>query len=147
MNRAELQQLADDRLRDAEVLLAAGRWSAAYYLAGYAIECGLKACVLAHLEKSSRIFEDKKEMTDILNNYFTHDIDKLVKLAELESARGKDIATNPDLSKNWSIVKDWNETSRYRQISAVDMDTNARTFFDAIAANPNGVMLWIKAHW
>ncbi len=31
-------------MRDAEVLLDAGQWSGAYYLAGYAVECGLKAC-------------------------------------------------------------------------------------------------------
>ena len=38
VNRLELRQLAQDRLQDAAVLLAAGRWSGAYYLAGYAVE-------------------------------------------------------------------------------------------------------------
>ena len=28
-----------------KVLLDAGRYPAAYYLVGYAVECGLKACV------------------------------------------------------------------------------------------------------
>jgi HEPN domain-containing protein len=45
MNRTDLQILAEDRLKDAEVLLASGRFGAAYYLAGYAVECGLKACI------------------------------------------------------------------------------------------------------
>jgi HEPN domain-containing protein len=45
MNRTDLQILAEDRLKDAEVLLAKGRFAAAYYLAGYAVECGLKACI------------------------------------------------------------------------------------------------------
>ncbi len=35
MNRADLQRLANDRIADAKVLLAARRWTAAYYLAGY----------------------------------------------------------------------------------------------------------------
>ncbi len=43
MNRAELQRLAKDRLLDAKALFAARRWSGAYYLAGYAVECALKA--------------------------------------------------------------------------------------------------------
>ena len=43
MNRRDLQQLADDRVLDAEALLNAGRWAAAYYLSGYAVECALKA--------------------------------------------------------------------------------------------------------
>jgi HEPN domain-containing protein len=45
MTRWDLQKLAEDRLLDAEALLAAGRWSAAYYLAGYAVECAIKACI------------------------------------------------------------------------------------------------------
>jgi len=36
MDRAELQQLAKDRILDAKALLAAKRWAGAYYLAGYA---------------------------------------------------------------------------------------------------------------
>jgi HEPN domain-containing protein len=44
-HRFELRQLAEDRIADAAILLAGGRWSGAYYLAGYAVECGLKACV------------------------------------------------------------------------------------------------------
>lgn len=45
MHRTEYQRLAELRLDDADVLLAAGRWGAAYYLLGYSIECALKACV------------------------------------------------------------------------------------------------------
>jgi hypothetical protein len=60
VNRAELRQLAEDRLRDAECLLAAGRWSGAYYLAGYAVECGLKACIMARVESTGVIFWDRK---------------------------------------------------------------------------------------
>ena len=45
MNKTDLQQLADDRVLDAEALLTAGRWSGAYYLSGYAVECALKACI------------------------------------------------------------------------------------------------------
>jgi hypothetical protein len=45
VNRAELRKLAEDRVLDAEAPLKESRWSGAYYLAGYAVECGLKACV------------------------------------------------------------------------------------------------------
>jgi HEPN domain-containing protein len=41
----ELRQLAEERLLDAAALLAARRWAGAYYLAGHAVECGLKACI------------------------------------------------------------------------------------------------------
>jgi len=42
MNRADFQQLADERISEAAVLLAASKFSGAYYLAGYAVECALK---------------------------------------------------------------------------------------------------------
>ena len=34
-NRAELQQLTNDRVDDAKVWLKSGRWTAAHYLVGY----------------------------------------------------------------------------------------------------------------
>ncbi|HEY6348036.1 MAG TPA: HEPN domain-containing protein [Candidatus Angelobacter sp.] len=45
MNRIDLQNLAEERLQDAEVLLANGRYSAAHYIVGYVVECALKACI------------------------------------------------------------------------------------------------------
>ncbi len=45
MNRLEFQAMAEERIVDASLLLVGGQWSAAYYLAGYAVECGLKACI------------------------------------------------------------------------------------------------------
>jgi hypothetical protein len=39
MDRLEFQILAAERLDDAVALLAAGRYSGAYYVSGYAIEC------------------------------------------------------------------------------------------------------------
>ena len=53
MDRLQWQQLAERWLVDAKALLDAHRWSAAYYLAGYAVECGLKACVLARVASLS----------------------------------------------------------------------------------------------
>ena len=49
--RVEWQQLAECRIEDARAHLdpAVGRWAAAYYLIGYAVECGLKACVMARV--------------------------------------------------------------------------------------------------
>ena len=93
MNRQEAQQLADEWVVDAKLLLDAGRWHAAYYLAGYAVECGLKACVLACIEKTGILFQDKR----FAERCYTHDLEVLVKAADLEAARGPDIAANPAL--------------------------------------------------
>ena len=68
--RAEWQTLADDRILDARAHLVAGvdRWSAAYYLAGYAVECGLKACVLARVATFPEvIYPDRKVLKRCLD--------------------------------------------------------------------------------
>jgi HEPN domain-containing protein len=51
MNRADLQKLSNTRLRQARILFAAGESSGAYYLAGYAVECALKACFAKHVKR------------------------------------------------------------------------------------------------
>ena len=122
MNRAHLRQLAEDRIVEARALLDAGHWSGAYYLVGYAVECGLKSCVLAHIENTGAIFQDKK----FSEKCWTHDIDELVKLAGLESTRGLGVSANPSLGLNWLIVKDWNEAARYARWT----ETEARELYE-----------------
>jgi HEPN domain-containing protein len=45
MNRDTLQRISNQRRREVAVLLEAGLYAGAYYLAGYAVECALKACI------------------------------------------------------------------------------------------------------
>jgi hypothetical protein len=58
LTKVQLRQLSEDRILGAECLLAAGRWSGAYYLSGYAVECGLKACIMAYNQATGAIFQD-----------------------------------------------------------------------------------------
>ena len=82
MNRVELQRLAIERLTDAKALLAARRWSAAYYLCGYGVECALKACI-AKLMKSEE-FPDKT----FAEKCWTHNLQQLLGLAGLKDELG-----------------------------------------------------------
>ena len=72
MNRTDFQRLADMRIDEAKILLDQGKWAGAYYLAGYAVECALKACI-AKLT-SAEDFPDK----EFAAKCFTHNLDKLV---------------------------------------------------------------------
>lgn len=137
MNRKDLQQLASDRLLDADILLKAQRWSAAYYLAGYAVECALKACI-AKLMKSDE-FPDK----NFADKCWTHDIEKLLTLAGLKDVRDADSAADADLSANWGIVKDWKESNRYD----IKTETQALELLEAINEANHGVLPWIKSRW
>jgi hypothetical protein len=89
VNRAQLQQLAEERSLDAQVLLSGGRWSGAYYLAGYAVECALKACIAKLTGEHD--FPDK----EFVNKCYTHKIELLVVLAGLKAQRDADAAVNP----------------------------------------------------
>ncbi len=87
--RAEWQQLAQDRILDAQALLnpAIARWSAAYYLVGYAVECGLKSCVLVRVAAHPEvIYEDR----DFSKAAWTHDFERLLVLADLKAVRDAD---------------------------------------------------------
>ena len=78
MNRAEFHTLADTRIGDAKVLLDAGRHQAAYYLAGYAIECALKACVAKQIREHD--FPDRK----LINDSYTHNLEQLLAISGLK---------------------------------------------------------------
>jgi hypothetical protein len=97
VTRLEWQQLAERWLVDAKSLLDDKRWSAAYYLAGYAVECGLKACVLVRVAASPEVLFDDKKFSE---KCWTHSVLELVKMADLEAARTADSAANPALGKN-----------------------------------------------
>jgi HEPN domain-containing protein len=131
-----LRQLAEDRILDAERLLTGGRWSGAYYLAGYAVECGLKACILAYVEAVGAIFQDKK----FSEKCWTHDLEDLLALANLELSLDAEAVANPVFRRNWELAKDWNEASRYQQKTQAE----AQAIYDAVATNANGVLPWIR---
>ena len=140
MNRLEFQALAEERIVDARALLAVGQWSAAYYLAGYAVECGLKACIVKRVTAAAGvIFEDRK----FSDRCWTHSIDELVKLADVDVARQTDNAINPALKGNWLVVCAWNEQARYQ----TTLQDKAERLFEAVTDPTNGVMSWIRVRW
>ena len=142
MNRNQLQALAEERVEDAKALLDRGRWSAAYYLAGYAVECGLKACVLRYISESDALFGDPKYRKD-LGDVWTHDLVKLVGLAGLSQELEQAFQHSTQFGVYWSAVKLWKEVSRYE----TKTETEARQLFEAITDPNEGVLGWIRTHW
>jgi HEPN domain-containing protein len=138
MTRAELQRLARDRLRDAKHLLTGRRWAAAYYLTGYAVECALKSCIIAHLMRT-----DDFPARRYSEQCWTHDLEQLVELADLEADLAAATAGDPDLKDNWNKAKDWDESTRYTWRGKVD----ALALYRAITDNKHGVLRWLKSRW
>jgi hypothetical protein len=138
MNRASWQKLATERAKDARAMLAIKRWSAAYYLAGYAIECGLKSCVIAYLMRTDD-FPDRR----FSERCWTHTLTQLVEVSGLEAALDADTAADPELWANWAVVSDWTEASRYVLTPRAD----AVAMVEAVTDPKHGVLRWIKLRW
>jgi len=137
MNRATFKKLSSLRLEDASKLLAAKRYAGAYYLMGYAVECALKACVAKQVNQYD--FPDKK----LANEAFTHDLEKLVRVAGLAPAFEEDRNANKALDLSWAVAKDWNESVRYELGIS---EAQARDLFFACTSK-NGVLPWVRKRW
>lgn len=134
--RKNLRTLAELRIEEARVLLANGKLHGAYYLAGYSVECALKACIA---KKTKRFQFPAKP--DHIHKLYTHKLKDLMKLAELDGQLEMDMSKNKALEDNWLTVKDWTEESRYStsRLPAKDM-------YNAVSG-ADGVLPWIKQRW
>jgi HEPN domain-containing protein len=137
MNRDDLQELANLRIREAKILFKAGEYSGAYYLAGYAVECALKGCIARKTQRFD--FPDKSR---VMQSY-THNLRELLKLAglndELESAKKQ----SGKFAGGWDEVCKWTEESRY----SIWTKSDAEQIIDAIVRRKDGMLIWIKHYW
>jgi AbiV family abortive infection protein len=139
MNKIDLQILAEDRLTDAQVLLANGRFGAAYYLAGYAIECALKACI-AKLTKAEDF-----PIKNSTNKVYIHDLKKLAGTAGVEAGIAQLAKNDKTFERNWAFVTEWwSEESRYDRY--VDQP-RAKSMLDAVSDLQHGVLQCIRQYW
>src|SRR5262249_3808439 len=130
--QADLQSLARERIPDADALIRGGRWSFAYYVAGYAVECALKSCLLARMIYTGWVFQDKAKINDCL----THDFGDLINLSGLTAELNAQLASNPAFVANWGTTIQWKVTDRYGQKA----EAEARALYAAITDDPDGVL-------
>lgn len=138
MNRKDLRQLAAIRLREAKILLDNESYAGAYYLAGYAVECALKACIARQTKLHD--FPDK----DIVTRSYTHKLTQLVDVAGLQADLDNRIRANRNFGLNWTVVKLWSEEARYRLVVT---QQDASGIYTAITDRRDGVLTWLKRYW
>ena len=136
MNRNDFQRLAGTRIREAKALFKAGEFSGAYYLAGYAVECALKACYAKSVQRHD--FPDKR-----VRQVFTHDPVELTRLAGLNDELQMAVRSSRNFAAAWEVVCKWSEDSRY----TVSARQDAEALFDAINRRKDGVLPWVKRYW
>ena len=138
MNRFDLQKMAEERIADAAALLDAGRFQAAYYLCGYAVEFALKACIARKVREFD--FPDRK----VVNDSYVHNLTKLLTVSGIDELYDDEAGRNSAFAENWNIVRDWSEVSRY---DPAITKTEALAFFLAVTDPTDGVLAWLKTLW
>lgn len=138
---ADLRALAANRLAEAEVLLVHGFPSGAYYLSGYAVECGLKAVIVRSWQPQVATYGLPPR--NVVTDTYVHDLTRLVKIANLGAALDGEATANPRFRAFWEVVKDWNESSRYELWTRRD----AEDIVEAVGDSRDGVMRWLQRHW
>jgi len=109
----------------------------AYYLAGYSVECALKACIAKFTVRHD--FPDKRRV----DASYSHVLKDLVTVARLEQAHSEELKRDTAFRTYWDAVQSWSERSRYVITSA----EGTRELIKAVADREHGVLRWVKLHW
>jgi hypothetical protein len=108
---ATLTTLAQARLEDADVLVAAQRFDGASYICGYAIEIALKARICKALSWAG--YPSTRAEFQNFQTFKTHDLDVLLHLSGVESP------VKTQFLADWSVVATWNPEARYEPVGKV----------------------------
>ena len=123
------------RLKDAEVLPQKGRNEAAYYLAGYAVECALKACIAKQTKRHEFPMDPGSS-----GKVYRHRLADLLPSAELELARNEEFARDKDFEANYKVTLEWKETCRYEFVTR----SKAEALLNAVRDRQHGVLRWLR---
>lgn len=128
---SEQAKASKQRLEDARTLLSASRWRGAMYLAGYAVECLLKAkLMLMYGCRTLRELEDDLQRRGVLSSQatvFTHQLELLLRLTQ----RLAQLRQNPLLWRQFTLVNRWIPAWRYAADTGYRQD--AEDFLAAVA--------------
>ena len=135
--RDDFKKLAEAKLGNALLLLENERFGDAYYLAGYAIELGLKAVIAKQMV--AQAIPD----LSFIKAVYTHDIGSLVKLAGLAQLLQEEQKASEDFRTFWALAGGWSESSRYFATEAY----SAQLMVHAVAHPDAGILRWIRQYW
>lgn len=138
LTRSDFQRLADVRVREAQALLTAGEYSGAYYLAGYAVECALKACICR--QYPGETFPSKARAR---GDVYIHNLALLIHEAELTATHRAEEDADSAFADAWNVALGWSEQSRY----AFFQEQDASGLYAAVTDSEHGVLQWLRRHW
>ncbi|KAA5603426.1 HEPN domain-containing protein [Blastochloris sulfoviridis] len=137
LRRSDLRAMEQAKIQGAILLLENGRYSNAYYLAGYAVEIGLKACI------ATQVIAETIPSPEFLKNVLNHDFPKLVGLAGLATELKEQKDKDSEFAANWAIVSEWSVETRYETRDPM----SAQIMIQAVCDPKSGVLEWTKKFW
>jgi HEPN domain-containing protein len=108
ISEADLRRIARARLDDAVVLFRRGRYDAAAYLSGYAVELALKARIVRHLRQPG--FPETAAEFRPFQSLKTHEFTTLIHYTGIE---GRILAR---YGGEWNRMQMWSPDYRYRLV-------------------------------
>lgn len=132
------QELSEKRLREAQALLGLAEYDGAYYLAGYAAECALKAVITKSLPAATL------PPLKLIKDVYVHKLDDLLKLSGLKGRLEADDKVFPGLMASWTVVSAWSEEKRYYNGTS---QQEAEDLLTALADPQRGIIQWLKQNW
>jgi hypothetical protein len=118
---SELQQIAQERIEESNVLFGANKYDGAMYLCGYAVEVTLKARICQTLDWNG--YPSTRKEFQNYHSFRTHKLDVLLTLSGIKNK----IRTG--FLAEWSVVASWEPEMRYRPIGHVSQ-TDAKSMID-----------------
>jgi AbiV family abortive infection protein len=138
LTKSDLQQLAEERIADAGTLLLHGRFGGAYYLAGLAVECALKACIAKNVNQN-----DFPDLNRVKKSY-SHNLEQLAETAGIQAKLDFETTRSTVFARNWNIVRLWQVESRY--MPTIDSKT-ANEMYAGVTEATDGVLPWLRTLW
>jgi len=138
--KADIQALAEVKLKEAQCLFDHGFYDGAYYLGGYSVELLLKAKVCKTLNIDD-FFAAKSKTTgrqEMYKQFKVHDYTQLLILSGMYADFEAEL-TKVDFKKHWSVVSAWTEHERYLTGKA---SKDVQDFLTSL----NEIVGWIKEH-
>lgn len=138
MHREDLKRICEYRIKEAKILYENGRFDGAYYLLGYALECSIKCCISRQIKEHT--IPDRK----LINDFYQHDLNKLMSLSGVKQKFDDACNADIDLKLNWAVATNWSEQKRYKHGLSW---RETKDFFEAVHDKNSGVLQWIKNWW
>ena len=148
-SRSDLQKLTKQRLDEANALLSLNFADAAFYLAGYSIECALKAAVCRTLDQNDFYEPDRSNkgaryvQDRIFREFKTHNYNDLLVLSGLSAKFELARVSDSLLYSAWTDIEKagWTEQFRY------ELGTQSRQSVSDFIKAVEILIVWISKYW